>query len=183
MDETQGWTVIQRRHDGAVDFFRGWDEYRNGFGDVEGEHWIGLENIHQLTKNKDYTLRVEVQDWQNKWRVAEYDNFRIESESDSYKLHVTGYHGDAGDSLAFHNGMPFSTNDRNNDLNNGICATWCHGAWWYKDCIQSNLNGKYYANGAYVTTTGWGNGMVWRSITNSNFYSLKSAVMKIKPNE
>uniref|UniRef100_A0A182FQ98 Fibrinogen C-terminal domain-containing protein n=1 Tax=Anopheles albimanus TaxID=7167 RepID=A0A182FQ98_ANOAL len=39
-----GWLVMQSRYDGTVDFLRNWTEYRNGFGDVEAEHWLGLDN-------------------------------------------------------------------------------------------------------------------------------------------
>ena len=34
-----GWTVIQYRFDGSVDFNRSYAEYQDGFGDVYGEHW------------------------------------------------------------------------------------------------------------------------------------------------
>lgn len=183
MHESEGWTVLLRRQDGSVEFFRGWEDYRNGFGDPAGEYWLGLERIHLMTSRKPYMLRVEVQDWENHWYHAEYQVFRIDAENESYKLHVSGYEGDAGDSLAFHDGMPFSTMDKNSDSNDGICATWCHGAWWYKDCFHSNLNGRYYTKGPYVTKTGWGDGTVWRSVQNTNFYSLKAAVMKIRPKE
>lgn len=49
-----------------------------------------------------------------------------------------------GDNLNFHNGMKFSTPDQDNDrLGGSSCANTYHGAWWYNDCFQSNLNGRY----------------------------------------
>lgn len=51
-----GWTVIQRRLDGSVDFYRNWTDYRRGFGDLEGEFWLGNEHIHQLTNQGEYTV-------------------------------------------------------------------------------------------------------------------------------
>ncbi|XP_048751540.1 techylectin-5B-like [Ostrea edulis] len=36
-----GWTVIQSRHDGSVNFKRNWTEYKEGFGSVCNEYWIG----------------------------------------------------------------------------------------------------------------------------------------------
>jgi hypothetical protein len=179
-EDDGGWTVIQKRIDGTTDFFRGYREYRDGFGSPDAEHWLGLERLYQMTQRKQYALRVELLDWDNVWRTADYDSFAISAESDGYKLSVSGYHGDAGDALTYHNGMAFSAKDKNSDSNNGICAIWCHGAWWYKDCFHSNLNGKYYTSGAYVTQTGWGDGVVWKSIQNTNFYSLKATVMKVK---
>ena len=134
-----------------------------------------------MTTTKRYRLRVDLEDWDGHWFYSEYNTFSIESEANNYKLNVGGYHGNAGDSLAYHNGMPFSTMDNNNDGNEGICATWCRGAWWYKDCFESNLNGLYYESGPYVTKTNWGDGMVWKHIKGTNFYSLKSSIMKIIP--
>ena len=159
----------------------GWEEYQEGFGEMSGELWIGLRHIHQLTSRREYRLRVELEDWDGRWFHAEYDTFSIADETDNYRLRVDGYHGNAGDSLAYHDSMPFSTLDRNNDNNSGICATWCRGAWWYKDCFESNLNGQYHDSGPYTTHTGWGDGMVWKHIKNTNYYSLKSSIMKIMP--
>jgi hypothetical protein len=49
-----GWTVIQQRINGTVDFYRGWKDYKNGFGDLRTEFWLGNEKIHQITNQGQY---------------------------------------------------------------------------------------------------------------------------------
>lgn len=44
-----GWMAIQNRFSGEQDFYRDWQEYKTGFGNIAGEHWLGLERVHQLT--------------------------------------------------------------------------------------------------------------------------------------
>ena len=48
----------------------------------------------------------------------------------TYTINVGGYTGDAGDSLAYHNGQRFSTYDRDNDSSGSNCAQDWKGAWW-----------------------------------------------------
>ncbi|XP_035684441.1 tenascin-X-like [Branchiostoma floridae] len=140
-----GWIVFQRRQDGSVDFWRRWREYRAGFGENTGEFWLGNENIHRLSHQGDYQLRIDLADGTDAV-YGEWDNFKLGSESDLYKLNIGEYSGTSGDSLTYHNNRPFSTRDKDNDVALSHCAFAYHGAWWYKNCHRSNLNGQYGDN-------------------------------------
>ena len=88
-----GWTVFQRRLDGSVDFYRGWQDYKNGFGDVNGEFWLGLEKIHRLTTAARNELRIDMEDTSGNQTNAEYDLFGVSSEKLKYKLRLGTYTG------------------------------------------------------------------------------------------
>ena len=85
-----GWTVLQKRLNGSVDFYRGWDEYKNGFGDLNGEFWLGLDKIHRLTKQTQNKLRVDLEDFEGNTAYAEYDNFVVADEASDYTLSQLG---------------------------------------------------------------------------------------------
>ncbi|KAI8747655.1 BgiBFREP16.3, partial [Biomphalaria glabrata] len=141
--EGGGWIIIQRRINGKVDFYRGWKEYRDGFGDYNiGEFYLGNENIFKLTSTGQYDLRIDLEN-NNKTYFAQYENFKVLSETEKYKLQIGKYSGNAGDSLSNHNSMFFSTFDRDNDIYSLNCAVERSGAWWYYYCSASNLNGKW----------------------------------------
>ena len=97
-----GWTVFQRRLDGSVDFYLGWESYKNGFGDLNGEFWLGNEDLHRLTASDDVTLRVDLEDFDGDIRYAEYATFKVAEEEDNYRLLIEGYNGTAGDSMTTH---------------------------------------------------------------------------------
>ena len=82
---------------------------------------------------------------------AHFDNFSVAGANDNYRLNVSGYTGVAGDSFTYHSGAQFSTRDQDNDINGGNCATQYSGAWWYRDCYTSNLNGLYYGISSFNT--------------------------------
>ena len=142
-----GWTVFQRRQDGSVDFYLGWQKYKTGFGNLSSEFWLGNDYIHRLTARTPSALRVELEDSAGVRKYAKYGSFSVSAESDKYRLSVGSYSGDAGDSMAYQNNMNFTTKDRDNDVHTGRnCAVGNTGAWWYKHCHESNLNGQYLLN-------------------------------------
>ena len=88
-----GWTVFQKRLDGSVDFYRGWSDYKRGFGNLNGEFWLGLDKIHRLTKPRN-KLRVDLEDTTGNTVYAEYDMFAVTSERTKYQLSLGTYSGD-----------------------------------------------------------------------------------------
>ncbi|KAK0065263.1 BpFREP12.8 [Biomphalaria pfeifferi] len=171
-----GWIIIQRRINGKVDFYRGWKEYRDGFGDYNiGEFYLGNENIFKLTSTGQYDLRIDLE-FNNTKYFAQYENFKLLSESERYKLKIGDYSGNAGNDLSYQNNMFFTTFDRDNDINSGLnCAQYCSGAWWYTYCHRSNLNGQW-------GSTSLQKGMNWVQLTGySN--SVSFSEMKIRERE
>ena len=88
-----GWTVIQKRLDGSVDFYRGWADYKCGFGNLNGEFWLGLDKMHQLTKAGRNIIRIELEDIKGKTAYADYDMFAVASERAKYQLSLGTYSG------------------------------------------------------------------------------------------
>lgn len=175
-----GWTVIQRRLDGSVNFFRNWEQYKQGFGNLDGEYWLGLENLYWLSSQASYKLRVHMEDWQGRQVFAEYDSFYIEPESDWYRLRLGSYQGTAGDSLAWHSNKAFTTLDRDKDAYLGNCAHYQKGGWWYHMCAHSNLNGVWYKGGHYRSR--YQDGAYWAEFHGGS-YSLKKITMMVKPTQ
>ncbi|XP_050093040.1 fibrinogen-like protein A [Anopheles aquasalis] len=111
-----GWLVLQFRFDGSLDFFRNWTQYRDGFGQLDKEFWLGLEHIHQLTNARNYELMVEIQDISGNYGYARYDAFQVGNESEQYALKTVGsFSGTAGDGITDHEGLKFSAKGRDND--------------------------------------------------------------------
>ncbi|CAG2231795.1 Tenascin-R,Ryncolin-2,Angiopoietin-related protein 1,Ficolin-1-A,Ryncolin-1,Ficolin-2,Tenascin,Ficolin-1,Fibrinogen-like protein A,Ficolin-1-B,Microfibril-associated glycoprotein 4,Angiopoietin-related protein 7,Ryncolin-3,Ryncolin-4 [Mytilus edulis] len=140
-----GWSILQRRYDGTVDFQRTWSEYENGFGNVEGEYWLGNKHIHHMTSNGKYELRIDMTNNKNEKRYAAYKQFSLGDAASKYKLSVGSYIGNAGDSMKYHNGMMFSATDQDNDQAGGDCTNGL-GPWWHKSCSWSALNRKLSSN-------------------------------------
>jgi ficolin len=172
-----GWTVIQRRINGRENFYRTWEEYVRGFGHVSGEYWLGLDNIFALTiYDSSLTIKMEAfGDISPTHAYANYQQFKIDDESSNFLLHVSGFSGDCGDSFSFQNGEMFTTKDRDNDQWDGNCAQTYEGAWWYKMCHYSNLNGRYL----FGNHSSYANGVNWRTCWGYQ-YSIRTSVMQIR---
>ncbi|XP_076470094.1 uncharacterized protein LOC143300366 [Babylonia areolata] len=140
-----GWLLFQRRQDGSVPFKRDWDQYRDGFGSVDGEHWLGNDNLFLLTNQDHYQLRVDLWDFSGNRVHAVYTTFRVAGERDKFQLTVSDYSGSAQDSMYRHNKMAFSTPDRDNDgRRESHCAAEWEAGWWFNNCWFALLNGAYH---------------------------------------
>ncbi|XP_053097393.1 fibrinogen like 1B [Pangasianodon hypophthalmus] len=193
MEDGGGWTVVQKRRNGKVNFDRDWGQYKNGFGHFKSskdEFWLGNDHIHSLLYGGEKVMKIDLMDWNGEKSYAIYDNFRVANEKDKYRLYFGMYSGRAGDALsggssmveqwsASHSGMQFTTRDQDNDRYlQGNCAIENKGGWWYNRCHAANLNGKFYRGGKY--TAKHDNGVVW-STWRGLWYSLRHISMKVRP--
>ncbi|KAK3774251.1 hypothetical protein RRG08_050756 [Elysia crispata] len=138
-----GYIVIQRRSKGDLDLYRGWEEYKNGFGNLRGDFWLGNRHIHRITSSGSYELRVELF-YKGRSAYARYGIFIIAKEASNFSLNVGNYSGTTRDSLIKHGlGKQFTTFDRDNDRDTRRqCAEVCNGGL-YDSCQYSGLNGKW----------------------------------------
>ncbi|XP_075373902.1 fibrinogen-like protein 1-like protein [Mycteria americana] len=150
--EGKGWTVVQRNtYTTEITWKESWTTYKYGFGNVEGDHWLGTEYLHLLTQQGTYKVRFIVQNKANVTHYAEYDIFSVESEAKGYPLRLGRFLGSGDDYLTsyhsryggIHDNMKFSTADRDQDQHSGNCAN-SYGGWWYDKCQNVLLNGKRY---------------------------------------
>ena len=171
-----GWTVFQWRQDGSVEFDRVWIDYETGFGDLNGEFWLGLNKIHLLTQiTGSNTLHIDLGDFDGGTADAEYTYFHVGDVDTKYQLHFYNYSGTAGDSFDYHNGQKFSTKDVDNDSHTSHCANYHKSGWWYNGCFNSQLNGPYVRKEQFAI---W-KGIIWYNWKGSS-YSLKFTEMKAR---
>uniref|UniRef100_T1JAV8 Fibrinogen C-terminal domain-containing protein n=1 Tax=Strigamia maritima TaxID=126957 RepID=T1JAV8_STRMM len=200
--EGGGWTVIQRRDDREfhprISFNRTWLEYKYGFGNLEYEFWLGNENMHTLTHQNNYMLRIDMsyaepqpqmpqykrKFWHNlgndtRSLYAQYSHFRVRSEYFNYTLLYDKYMGiHPYDGLDGRVHSVFTTWDHAPDINLGHCAKIQGGGWWYgNECFRYALNSKpkkyYWEDGSLFTGITWGG--------TADFALLKLVEMKIIP--
>ncbi|CAL4122944.1 unnamed protein product [Meganyctiphanes norvegica] len=176
-----GWTVIQKRFDGSVDFYRSWDEFAVGFGNPNEEHYIGNDIIASLTGQRVNELRVDLKAWDGATAYAHYQAFHIDPKN-NYQLQLALYDGTANDSLITYGaGQGFTTFDHDNDgWDDRNCGEFERGGWWYRKCYyecgHSNLNGLYYPS---AEVGGLDDAMFWHGFRWTA--SLKASQMMVRP--
>ncbi|XP_051232587.1 angiopoietin-related protein 4 [Dicentrarchus labrax] len=189
MTSEGGWTVIQKRLDGSQNFNQLWESYKRGFGSLNGEFWLGLENIHSLSKQGQYVLQVELSDWaeeqQQQQPAAARYRFQLEGEEQKFTLHLEEESSSEVQEKIMTtgaSGLPFSTADRDNDLAADVnCAELLSGGWWFSGCGESNLNGRYPRRpSALRRQQNRRQGMFWTSTKGPNS-SVKTTLLKIAP--
>ncbi|XP_052077035.1 fibroleukin-like [Mytilus californianus] len=112
INQGKAWTVIQRRFNGRTSFNKTWKDYEHGFGNINGEHWLGNSE-----------LRIHLGDFDGETRYALYRKFSVGDAKSKYKLAISGYSGNSGDCLYRHNDKIFSIPDEDNDTHKeGNCA-------------------------------------------------------------
>ncbi|XP_062135858.1 fibroleukin-like [Drosophila sulfurigaster albostrigata] len=129
-----GWLVIQVMNE-KESFNRDWTAYREGFGSMQGNFFLGLEKIHQLTKLRRHEIFVNVilSNGDNFWK--NYDDFKISDEDNGYALKLGSLSGHTYLRKYFTDGMKFTTHDRDNDNTERVnCAAHFGFGWWYNDC-------------------------------------------------
>ncbi|KAL1477011.1 hypothetical protein MTO96_017876 [Rhipicephalus appendiculatus] len=191
-----GWTVIQRRGqfgNSAYYFYRNWTEYAEGFGDPTEEYWIGIPSfihlglqatraLHALTEDGEgMELRILLKNDTGDSVCVEYENFRVASEEEHFKLQLGDLLGPPGwDALRDGHNCAFTTFDQDHDNAPDNCAITFRGAWWYNRCHAANLNG--------LNMNGWhesfADGIEWslRGTPGHLYhYSYPSVTMMIRP--
>ena len=178
-----GWIVIQRRNAnmGWVNFNRNWEDYEKGFGDLDGEFWIGLLNIYELTNQQSMRIQLSARNENGvsvKWN---YQHFQLDG---AYALStLSGSRGDGIYSPFTGSGTSeyhFYTFDDYFEPNN--CGFIRQSGWWYynNNCTENaNLNGRHQPSGLRGTDT-VGERLVWKT-SSSNYRIYTQSEMKIRP--
>jgi hypothetical protein len=154
-----GWTVVQKQFNGDVDFQRNYSDYINGFGNVSGDHWLGLDKIRALTTIPGNTssLRIDFELYTGERHYQLYADVSVDTPASSYKLHVTETPHDLSTLAAIwthsykgmyaNNGRLFAAIDH--DVSGYGCPSLVPhaggegGGWWFAWCSLVNPNARY----------------------------------------
>ncbi|XP_005107517.2 ficolin-1-like [Aplysia californica] len=167
-EEGKSWTVLQNRFDGSVDFYRSFQDYENGFGNMTGEFWMGLQTLRRLVQTGYFDLEIDMVSNAGEHYNRTYSNFTI-GPGPGYALSVSGY-DDKNRGLSYNSGRDFTAYD-----NNTGCARDYHGGFWYSGCTQVNLNGRWGVPGQESIS--------WSEIHSFDNFWMTETTMKFRPSQ
>ena len=176
-----GWLSIQRRIDGDVNFHRTWLDYKNGFGEVDDEFWLGNEVLHYLTTTYPHQFYVRATSFDGNEYISKHDDFLVQSEASNYRMTASSNPLD-GTLISLdsnHNNKDFSTKDDDNDDwgNGSVASRFDRGGFWYGSGANFIPNGKYHPEGSH--NVGSRQGMVWSSAKGTSI-SLETMELMIR---
>ena len=182
LGQEDGWIIIQRRVDASVSFYRSWDEYAAGFGDVDGNFWLGLDTIHDLTTAQPMSLQIDIVHCNLSSVSIPYQQFHVGDAASEYLLTITSDtpgHDTLYTSMNYHSGRKFSTYDNDNDARgsgSNSCAEQNRAGWWFYGCCKVCLNS------IYGDVSGNYDYKMRMQYLDSNYYNLepRTVTMKIK---
>jgi len=154
---SDGWILILKHNFLDKNAFKHklWEDYKHEFGDRVNEYWLGLQRMHNITKNGRWYLKIEVKydlgesnkpsSRQGKTGVGVWKSFSVASEEEefilSFGLLIEKENMGDNDPLHSINGNKFSTEDHVNDIGfwrPGVnllyhedCAVFLGGGWWH----------------------------------------------------
>ncbi|XP_066910255.1 fibrinogen-like protein 1 [Clytia hemisphaerica] len=183
-----GWMAFQRRFDGSVRFMnRNWREFKEGFGNEEGEYYLGNELLNLLTTDEGHDWLVRGTNWDGITQMKMIHNVIVESETDWYRLNYDASDIDSTFSTVWYGevmrGMKFSTFDEDHDIASTKNCAAKHGGWWHKECHGVAMNGPYWANEHYRPSND-ANGIIWWKFDNNGnkeYANLQSSLIMIRP--
>ncbi|XP_071100896.1 fibrinogen-like protein 1 [Haliotis cracherodii] len=144
-----GSTFIQRHKHNSTNFYRTWQDYKDGFGDLRYDFWLGNDKISNLVNGRDYILVFNYRDVStSSIRQQMYTEFKL-NRSNGYQMSYAATWGstkssvDGGDCLGELRGQRFSTFDQDNDDSPLNCAEVHQSGFWFKNCTPCNPNGVW----------------------------------------
>ncbi|XP_067685866.1 fibrinogen-like protein 1 [Haliotis asinina] len=179
-----GNTFIQRRIDGSTHFNRSWQEYKDGFGDLSKNFWLGNDKIAYITNGRSQTLIFDTKDESSPFmRQRVYTQFSL-SQDGLYSMTYTNSWGhddplrNGGDCLVELKGQPFSTFDQDNDDNSPLnCAQEHKSGFWFKSCTPCNPNGVW-SETADKKRAGVPEEMFWTPVVGDNLIMFCTTFLK-----
>lgn len=171
-----GWTVFQNRFNGNINFYRSFEDYEDGFGDIFEEFWLGLKYVEEISLQGPTQLRLDLTSANGSSWSETYSDFHL-TPSPDYHIHLR--HGVDGPEnskfrMMVYNGFSFTTLDHDSDLDRQTdldhieelnCGKLNHGGWWYGFCSDNhfaNLNGEYCPPGGVSAYNGGHGGMFYK---------------------